>query len=1099
MKKITLLIACVLAGMSGYAQCDPVSVPYSENFESVTIPALPPCTTNQNVGTGNNWTTSVPGSNGFTTKTLTYLYSLNAANTWFYTKALNLTGGTSYRLTYKYGNNGYTESLKVAYGTANNATAMTTVLADQPSITNSDGPLTKTIDFTPATTGVYYIGYNIYSIANQNSLFVDDITLDVSPACIEPTSLVAAATTENSVSFSWTAATAAPASGYQYYVNQSDTAPTDATTPTGSVAAGVVTATAGSLTASTAYNVWVRSNCGTGSYSTWTGPINISTMCDYGDVLSVTPGSVCGQGLVMLNATGSEGSVLKWYNAATGGNQIGQGPVFVYYVLQTTTYYVAAVNGDCEGPRTPVLVTVTPATAITPSATATNICTGGSTTLSVTSTNPDYTYSWFPGNLTGPTQTVAPTATTEYTVMGTDSANNCTIVASITITVGVYPSEVTIAPLNPDVCQSAIQTLTANGGTIGGEATIGTGTALTGDYEQPTAFCNRWSNYWSQSIYTAAELNAAGLTAGNITSIAFDTATMGSASSNNNFTVKIGTTTIGSFENGTYLPTTDFTTVYGPIVHGHTASGWQVITFTTPYVWDGVSNIVVNITHDGANAADNAQTRYSDTTDTMVIWQYNYDGSTTGELSTKRPNVKFTSTLPTTVTWSPVNHLYSNALATVPYVAGTVANTVYFRSPTAGTSTITATATSSIGCATSGTVEVTVLATEPATVAATQAFCGSATVANLTATGTALQWYTVGIGGTPLASATALVNGTTYYVSQTVNGCESGIRMPSTVQVTTTVAPAVAISQVFCTAATVANLSVTGGTAVQWYAAATGGTPIAQDVALVNGSVYYASQTVSTCESTDRTAVTVTLSTTVADDPADVTTCNAYILPALTNGNYYTGANGTGTMLAAGATIDATATLYVYAQSGTTPNCTAQNEFTVTITTVDAPSGAETQTIALGTGETAILSDIEVTATGTVTWYPTEEAALAGTGALPVGTVLVTGTTYYATQTIGECTSTEVFEVTITLTLGTKDFDASALKYYPNPVSNNLTISYSSEITAVNVTNLLGQQVLSVTPNVTNTTVDMSGLSQGTYLVTVSAAGRVKTIKIVKE
>ena len=73
-------------------------------------------------------------------------------------------------------------------------------------------------------------------------------------------------------------------------------------------------------------------------------------------------------------------------------------------------------------------------------------------------------------------------------------------------------------------------------------------------------------------------------------------------------------------------------------------------------------------------------------------------------------------------------------------------------------------------------------------------------------------------------------------------------------------APTGALTQTFCAtpAPTVASLTATG-TGIQWYAAATGGTPLATTTALVNGTTYYASQTVSSCESTSRLAVTVSL------------------------------------------------------------------------------------------------------------------------------------------------------------------------------------------------------------------------------------------------
>ena len=53
-----------------------------------------------------------------------------------------------------------------------------------------------------------------------------------------------------------------------------------------------------------------------------------------------------------------------------------------------------------------------------------------------------------------------------------------------------------------------------------------------------------------------------------------------------------------------------------------------------------------------------------------------------------------------------------------------------------------------------------------------QEFCDSATVADLVATGTNLNWYNVAINGTALTSSTALTTGY-YYVSQTIDTCES--------------------------------------------------------------------------------------------------------------------------------------------------------------------------------------------------------------------------------------------------------------------------------------------------------------------------------------
>jgi gliding motility-associated-like protein len=79
-------------------------------------------------------------------------------------------------------------------------------------------------------------------------------------------------------------------------------------------------------------------------------------------------------------------------------------------------------------------------------------------------------------------------------------------------------------------------------------------------------------------------------------------------------------------------------------------------------------------------------------------------------------------------------------------------------------------------------------------------------------------------------------------------------------------------------------------------------------------------------------------------DPEDVVACDEYILPELQNGDYYTGPDGTGTLLPSGSSITNTQTIYVYAESGTTPNCTAENSFLVTINespVVDNPADVE--------------------------------------------------------------------------------------------------------------------------------------------------------------
>lgn len=156
-----------------------VPVPYTQDFESSVVPALPNCTTTQNVGTGNDWAVKLNNGYGFTSKALVYTYnSSSAANTWFYTQGINLTAGSQYTISYKYGGTSSTfiEKLKVAYGTSPAATAMTNPIADYPNVINGT-PITETLTFTAPTTGVYYFGFNAYSAADRFYLAIDDISI----------------------------------------------------------------------------------------------------------------------------------------------------------------------------------------------------------------------------------------------------------------------------------------------------------------------------------------------------------------------------------------------------------------------------------------------------------------------------------------------------------------------------------------------------------------------------------------------------------------------------------------------------------------------------------------------------------------------------------------------------------------------------------------------------------------------------------------------------------------------------------------------------------------------------------------------------------
>ena len=339
-------------------------------------------------------------------------------------------------------------------------------------------------------------------------------------------------------------------------------------------------------------------------------------------------------------------------------------------------------------------------------------------------------------------------------------------------------------------------------------ATLGTGVLLTSAITQPTAFCNRWGGYRSQTVYTAAELIASGLSAGSITSMAYNITTLGDSATNADFTVKIGTTALSALTT-TFVATTSFTTVYPSQTYTHTASGQQVINFSTPYIWDGTSNIIIEVMHSGANATNNAITYYTTTTGNTVLTATSTTAST-GTQSTQRLNL--------ILQFNPIASAYSWSDGTT--VVGTTNPLTV--NPTATTS-YTGTATLG-GCpivAAPVTVTTLPLPSTPTAVSTTQ--CGSivplaAVTATSGAAGTGVfKWYAAApTGGVALqssASTTYLAvvsTTTTFYVSEVgANACESA-RVPVTITVLTP--PTLTLSagtQAICAGAATTAVTIT--------------------------------------------------------------------------------------------------------------------------------------------------------------------------------------------------------------------------------------------------------------------------------------------------
>jgi hypothetical protein len=82
--------------------------------------------------------------------------------------------------------------------------------------------------------------------------------------------------------------------------------------------------------------------------------------------------------------------------------------------------------------------------------------------------------------------------------------------------------------------------------------------------------------------------------------------------------------------------------------------------------------------------------------------------------------------------------------------------------------------------------------------------------------------------------------------------------------------------------------------------------------------------------------------------------------------------------------------------------------------------------------------------------------------------------------------------------LSIKDLSTAEFTYFPNPVNNQLNIKAKTTVDQVEVYNMLGQTVIQIHPNSSQSTVDMSALSPGAYFVKVAIGSTFDTIKVLK-
>lgn len=102
---------------------------------------------------------------------------------------------------------------------------------------------------------------------------------------------------------------------------------------------------------------------------------------------------------------------------------------------------------------------------------------------------------------------------------------------------------------------------------------------------------------YSQQIYTASEVAGAVGTNTYITSIKFYVSTIAATQANyNQWVVYMGNTALNDFATTTsWIPAGNMTQVYTGTLPAMTAGAWVTIPLSTPFLWDGVSNVVIAV------------------------------------------------------------------------------------------------------------------------------------------------------------------------------------------------------------------------------------------------------------------------------------------------------------------------------------------------------------------------------------------------------------------------------------------------------------------------------------------------------------------------
>ncbi|MFL5763531.1 MAG: PKD domain-containing protein [Bacteroidia bacterium] len=384
--------------------------------------------------------------------------------------------------------------------------------------------------------------------------------------------------------------------------------------------------------------------------------------------------TICGSQVANLNAYG--GSVFNW--------TVVSGPPMtpanfscnpcanpVASPSATTTYQVVSnLSGTCDNIDT-VTVFVVPSFTYTVTQSSASSCLQDPVQLNVTALSPAgaYTFQWTPAanlnnpNIANPVATFISPGTYTFTVTVT-SPLGCVQQSVVSISAAPSFSPQITAHNDTAFCAGGTANLwvtfdggsvpatcglSATGGCSGAALTgvVGTGTATNTSTTWPAIFGNWYTSEKHQMLFTAAELNAAGITGGKIDQLDFNVMAITGITTYHGFTIKMGCTNLTALGPNW---ASGLVQVFNPSTV-NVVVGWNSFLLSNAFEWDGLSNIVVEVcSSEGPpfpNYTQSCTSQYTTTTFISCLYSYTDSFDMCPDLTNfinqtnNRPNIQF--------------------------------------------------------------------------------------------------------------------------------------------------------------------------------------------------------------------------------------------------------------------------------------------------------------------------------------------------------------------------------------------------------------------------------------------------------------------------